>query len=56
MTITLLQIQALYHIYNRKYTSLSMDNVYGDKRLLMADPINHILEGVPKCLITKEKA
>ncbi|MBK8366508.1 MAG: putative Ig domain-containing protein [Bacteroidetes bacterium] len=32
--------------YNRHYTSLSMDNVYGDKRLLMADPINHVLEGV----------
>ena len=31
------------YIYNRKYTSLSMDNFYGDKRLLMADPINHIL-------------
>lgn len=31
------------YIYNRKYTSLSMDNFYADKRLLMADPINHIL-------------
>lgn len=35
------------YLYNKHYTSLSMDNVYGDKRLLMADPINHVLEGVP---------
>ncbi|MBP8033675.1 MAG: T9SS type A sorting domain-containing protein [Bacteroidia bacterium] len=36
-----------FNLYNNRYTSLSYDNFYPEKRLLMADPINHVLEAQP---------
>lgn len=33
-----------FNLYNNRITSLSYDNFYPEKRLLVADPINHVLE------------